>query len=92
MRSLLYVSFLIALLDPDHDFHNRAHDWWQAHRGERWASCPLLLLFGVFAVVSTIVVAVLEPDTLFSVVRTNPGLRLIVRNNTQSGTNISPVR
>ena len=41
MRSLLDSSVVIALLDPDHDFHNRAHDWWRAHRNEGWASCPL---------------------------------------------------
>ena len=39
---------------------------------------PPLLLFAVFAVVSTVVVALLEPERLFSVVRTNPGLWLLM--------------
>ena len=40
MRSLLDVNVLLALLDTDHAFHQRAHVWW---RGEKpaWASCPL---------------------------------------------------
>ncbi|MFP4377977.1 MAG: TA system VapC family ribonuclease toxin [Spirochaetales bacterium] len=41
MRSLLDISVVIALLDPDHDFHARAHTWWHAHRDQGWASCPL---------------------------------------------------
>jgi uncharacterized protein len=41
MRALLDVNVVIALLDPDHAFHERAHEWWtdQAKRG--WASCPI---------------------------------------------------
>lgn len=39
---------------------------------------PLLLLFAIFAVVSTITVAVFEADRLFLVVRTNPGLWLFM--------------
>ena len=41
MRSLLHINVVIALLDSDHDFHHRAHEWWREHRGEGWASCPL---------------------------------------------------
>jgi toxin-antitoxin system PIN domain toxin len=41
MRSLLDINVVIALLDPDHDFHRRAHAWWANHRDEGWASCPL---------------------------------------------------
>lgn len=41
MRALLDVNVIIALLDPDHAFHNRAHDWWAANAGRGWASCPL---------------------------------------------------
>ena len=40
MRSLLDINVLIALLDPDHVFHQRAHDWW-GRRERAWASCPL---------------------------------------------------
>lgn len=40
MRSLLDINVLIALLDPDHVFHQRAHDWW-SKEARGWASCPL---------------------------------------------------
>jgi toxin-antitoxin system PIN domain toxin len=35
------VNVIIALLDPDHAFHERAHDWWAAQARQGWASCPL---------------------------------------------------
>ena len=41
MRALLDVNFLIALLDADHVFHQRAHVWWAANADSGWASCPL---------------------------------------------------
>lgn len=41
MRSLLDISVVIALLDPDHDFHHRAHTWWASVQTEGWASCPI---------------------------------------------------
>ncbi|MGE3841115.1 MAG: TA system VapC family ribonuclease toxin [Vicinamibacterales bacterium] len=41
MRSLLDVNVTIALLDPDHVFHERAHRWWAAQKRFGWASCPL---------------------------------------------------
>jgi uncharacterized protein len=41
MRSLLDVNVLIALFDPDHVFHERAHRWWDEHAGQGWASCPI---------------------------------------------------
>ncbi len=41
MRSLLDINVIIALLDPDHTFHERAHSWWSEHHDEGWASCPL---------------------------------------------------
>jgi uncharacterized protein len=41
MRALLDVNVIIALLDPDHAFHERAHDWWMTNRQHGWASCPL---------------------------------------------------
>lgn len=41
MRALLDVNVLIALLDPDHAFHERAHVWWEANTTQGWASCPL---------------------------------------------------
>ena len=41
MRALLYVNVIIALLDPDHAFHERAHAWWAANMKSGWASCPL---------------------------------------------------
>lgn len=39
---------------------------------------PVLLLFAVFAIVSTVAVALLDPERLFSVVRTDPGLWLMM--------------
>jgi hypothetical protein len=41
VRALLDVNVIIALLDPDHAFHERAHAWWAANRRRGWASCPL---------------------------------------------------
>lgn len=41
MRSLLDVNVLIALFDPDHVFHERAHVWWAANADDGWASCPI---------------------------------------------------
>jgi toxin-antitoxin system PIN domain toxin len=41
MRALLDINILIALLDPDHAFHDRAHTWWGANLNQGWASCPL---------------------------------------------------
>ena len=42
MRALLDVNVVIALFDPDHAFHERAHDWWAAHAKSGWASCPIV--------------------------------------------------
>ncbi|HTJ00611.1 MAG TPA: TA system VapC family ribonuclease toxin [Dongiaceae bacterium] len=42
MRALLDVNVVIALLDPDHAFHDRAHDWWAANASGGWASCPIV--------------------------------------------------
>jgi len=41
VRALLDINVLIALLDPDHVFHDRAHAWWKGHAKSGWASCPL---------------------------------------------------
>lgn len=41
MRALLDINFIIALLDPDHAFHNSAHAWWSKNERHGWASCPL---------------------------------------------------
>jgi len=41
VRALLDINFLIALLDADHVFHERAHVWWAANADRGWASCPL---------------------------------------------------
>jgi uncharacterized protein len=41
VRALLDINVIIALLDPDHVFHDRAHLWWEAHAKKGWASCPL---------------------------------------------------
>ncbi len=39
--ALLDVNVLIALLDPDHEFHDAAHDWFLLNRSSGWATCPL---------------------------------------------------
>jgi toxin-antitoxin system PIN domain toxin len=41
LRSLFDINVLIALLDPDHAFHVRAHSWWDNNASAGWASCPL---------------------------------------------------
>jgi toxin-antitoxin system PIN domain toxin len=41
MRALLDVNVLIALLDANHVFHEKAHDWWEKNQAQGWASCPL---------------------------------------------------
>ena len=40
MRVLFDVNVLIALLDPGHVHHDRAHVWWEQTRASGWASCP----------------------------------------------------
>lgn len=41
MRALLDINVAISLLDPDHDFHQRAHVWWADNRHLGWATSPL---------------------------------------------------
>ena len=41
MRSLLDVNVLIALIDPGHIHHGKAHDWLDVNEGNGWATCPL---------------------------------------------------
>lgn len=38
---LLDVNVLIALIDPAHLQHDRAHDWFAAQGQQAWATCPL---------------------------------------------------
>jgi toxin-antitoxin system PIN domain toxin len=38
---LLDVNVLIALLDPAHVNHDAAHQWYAAHSGKTWATCPI---------------------------------------------------
>jgi toxin-antitoxin system PIN domain toxin len=38
---LLDVNVLIALIDPGHVQHERAHDWFASSGQEAWATCPL---------------------------------------------------
>jgi toxin-antitoxin system PIN domain toxin len=40
-RYLLVVNVLIALIDPAHVQHDRAHEWFAADGHEAWATCPL---------------------------------------------------
>jgi len=41
MRALLDVNVLIALFDPDHVFHERAHLWLEVNAVAGIATCPL---------------------------------------------------
>ncbi len=40
-RFLLDVNVLIALIDPAHVQHDRAHNWFAATGKRSWATCPL---------------------------------------------------
>lgn len=40
-RFLLDVNVLIALVDPSHVQHDRAHHWFEKQGGKAWATCPL---------------------------------------------------
>ena len=39
--SLLDVNILIALFDPSHVHHERAHRWFARNHKHGWATCPL---------------------------------------------------
>ncbi len=40
-RFLLDVNVLIALIDPSHVQHDRAHEWFELKGHKAWATCPL---------------------------------------------------
>ena len=40
-RFLLDVNVLIALIDPAHVQHDRAHEWFASSGSQAWATCPL---------------------------------------------------
>lgn len=39
--SLLDINVLIALLDPEHVFHDASHIWFERNRRHGWATCPI---------------------------------------------------
>jgi toxin-antitoxin system PIN domain toxin len=39
--ALLDVNVLIALIDPQHQFHDAAHAWFAIQREHGWATCPI---------------------------------------------------
>lgn len=41
MRFLLDINVLIALIDPAHVQHDRAHEWFESKGKKAWATCPL---------------------------------------------------
>lgn len=41
MRALFDVNVLIALFQPDHVHHERAHVWWALNKKNGWATCPI---------------------------------------------------
>lgn len=40
-RFLLDVNVLIALIDPGHMLHDRAHGWFDSSGKHSWATCPI---------------------------------------------------
>ncbi|HEX6278901.1 MAG TPA: TA system VapC family ribonuclease toxin [Pyrinomonadaceae bacterium] len=42
MRSLFDLNVVIALIDPHHTFHSKAHRFWKESESKEWASCPLV--------------------------------------------------
>lgn len=42
MRTLLDVNVIIALLDPFHICHDRAHRAFEDRLGQGWATCPIV--------------------------------------------------
>ncbi|HYK37674.1 MAG TPA: hypothetical protein VEV40_17080, partial [Alloacidobacterium sp.] len=40
-RFLLDINVLIALIDPAHVQHDRAHEWFASKGQKAWATCPL---------------------------------------------------
>lgn len=42
MTVLLDVNVLIALIDPDHVAHDRAHSWFAGGAATDWATCPIV--------------------------------------------------
>jgi uncharacterized protein len=41
VRALFDVNVLIALFQPDHVHHQRAHQWWEKNQDSGWATCPI---------------------------------------------------
>jgi hypothetical protein len=41
IRFLLDINVLIALIDPTHVQHDRAHEWFASKGQKAWATCPL---------------------------------------------------
>jgi uncharacterized protein len=63
MRGLLDANVLIALIDADHTFHERAHKWLDANIHHGWSSCPLT---------ENAVVRVMSNPNYFSSIRHTP--------------------
>jgi toxin-antitoxin system PIN domain toxin len=40
-RFLIDINVLIALIDPAHIQHDRAHEWFAASGKKAWATCPI---------------------------------------------------
>ena len=52
-RFLLDVNVLIALIDPSHVQHDRAHEWFAATGAAAWATCPITEM-GVVRIVGSV--------------------------------------
>ena len=42
MTYLLDVNVVLALIDPAHSHHQRAHDWFVEVDNRAWATCPII--------------------------------------------------
>ena len=40
-RFLLDVNILVPLIDPEHAFFEKAHDWFASIEGQTWLTCPI---------------------------------------------------
>lgn len=79
MHHLLDINVLIALMDPDHAFHHRAHVWW-SERERPWASCPITEN-GLIRIMAS---AAYSRSQIFSVAEITSRLSVFITNSDHS--------
>ena len=93
IRFLLDINVLIALIDPAHVQHDRAHRWFAGRGQKAWATCPLTEN-GVLRIVGNVhaVWVLVDGQRWQHVVvvgigidsqRRGPGIAAVVRSNEQ---------